>query len=95
MSMRKLLKQAEEMQSRMTKELTETVVEATVGGGVVTVRMNGHKKLLGATIEEDAADDVEMLADLVVLAVNEANRKVDEKLRNQVGSLAASMPNLF
>ncbi len=95
MSMRKLLKQAEEMQSRMTKELTETVVEATVGGGVVTVRMNGHKKLLGVTIEEEAADDVEMLADLVVLAVNEANRKVDEKLRNQVGSLAASMPNLF
>lgn len=95
MSMRKLLKQAEEMQSRMTKELNDTVVEASVGGEAVTVRMNGHKKLLGVTIEEEAMEDREMLADLVVLAVNEASRKVDDKLRNQVGSLAASMPNLF
>lgn len=97
MDMRKLLKQADEMQKKMQRELSSTVTDATVGGGVVSVRMNGHKHLLAVKLDPEAIDpeDAGMLEDLIVAAVNEASRKIDDALKRQVGSLAASMPNLF
>ena len=97
MNMRKLLKQAQEMQEKMQRELGETIVEASVGGGMVTAKMDGHKHLLAIKIERDAIDpdDPSMLEDLVVAAVNEASRKMDETLREKLGSMAAGMPGLM
>lgn len=97
MNMQKLLKQAQEMQEKMQRELGETITEASVGGGIVSVKMDGHKHLLSVKIDPEAMDpeDPEMLEDLLVAAVNEASRKMDETLRHKVGSLATSLPSLF
>lgn len=96
-SIRKLMKQAQEMQDRLQKELAETVVEASVGGGMVTVEMSGHKTLVSVKIEPEVLDpeDPSMLEDLVLAAVNEAVRKVDETLQGKAGALATSMPSIF
>lgn len=96
-SIRKLMKQAQEMQDRLQKELEETVVEASVGGGMVTVKMSGHKKLVSVSIEPEVLDpdDPAMVEDLVLAAVNEAHRKVDETLQGKAGALATSMPSIF
>lgn len=97
MNMQKLLRQAQEMQEKMKRELTETVVETSVGGGLVSVKMDGNKRLVSMAIEPEAADpeDLDMLQDLIIAAVNSANSKVDESLRDKLGSLASGMPNLF
>ena len=85
----KLKKQAQEMQERIAKEMEELEVEATSGGGAVTVVMNGKKQLVGLTIKKEAVDpdDVEMLEDLVKAAFNEAIRRVDEELGQQLGGM--------
>ena len=96
-SMRQLMKQAQEMQERLQRELAETVVEASVGGGMVSVKMSGHKQLVGCKIDPEVMDreDPSMLEDLIVAAVNEAGRKVDEALQSKLGALGAGMPGLF
>jgi DNA-binding YbaB/EbfC family protein len=96
-SMRQLMKQAQEMQERLQKELATTVVEASVGGGMVTVKMSGHKQLVAVKIEPEAMDpeDPSMLEDLIVAAVNEAGRKVEETMQGKMGAMAASLPGLF
>lgn len=96
-SMRKLMKQAQEMQERLQRELAETVVEASVGGGMVTVRMTGHKELVGVKIDPEAMDpeDPEMLEDLVLAAVNEAHRKVESELQGRMGSMASALPGFL
>jgi DNA-binding YbaB/EbfC family protein len=90
MDMRKMLKQAQEMQSRLQEEVDRLEVEATAGGGMVTARMNGKKQLLSIAFKPGAVDpaDLEMLQDLVVAAVNEAVRKVDEALAQRLGGMA-------
>jgi nucleoid-associated protein EbfC len=97
MNIQKLLKQAQQMQGKVQQELSETSVEAAVGGGIVTVRMNGHKQLLEVKIDPEAMDpaDPSMLEDLFLAAVNEANRKVDEVLKEKIGSMAPGIPGLF
>lgn len=96
-SMRQLMKQAQEMQERLQRELAETVVEASVGGGMVTVKMSGHKQLVAVKIDPEAMDkeDPSMLEDLIVAAVNEAGRKIEETMQGKMGSMAASLPGLF
>ncbi|HEX2644413.1 MAG TPA: YbaB/EbfC family nucleoid-associated protein [Thermoanaerobaculia bacterium] len=96
-SMRQLMKQAQEMQERLQKELATTVVETSVGGGMVTVKMSGHKQLVGVKIDPEAIDpnDLPMLEDLIVSAVNEAGRKVDETMQGKMGAMASSLPGLF
>jgi DNA-binding YbaB/EbfC family protein len=96
-SMRQLMKQAQEMQEKLQRELAETVVEASVGGGMVTVKMSGHKQLVGCKIDPEAMDpqDPSMLEDLIVAAVNEAGRKIEETMQGRMGSLASSLPGLF
>lgn len=96
-SMRQLMKQAQEMQERLQRELNEMVVEASVGGGMVTVRMSGHKQLVGVKIDPEAMDkeDPSVLEDLIVAAVNEAGRKVETEMQGRMGSMAASLPGLF
>jgi DNA-binding YbaB/EbfC family protein len=96
-NIRQLMKQAQEMQERMQRELAELVVEASVGGGMVTVKMSGHKQLVSVDLDPEVIDpeDPGMLEDLMVAAFNEATRKVDETLQGRMGSMAAGMPNLF
>jgi len=96
-SMRQLMKQAQEMQERLQRELNEMVVEASVGGGMVTVKMSGHKQLVGVKIDPEAMDptDPSMLEDLIVAAVNEAGRKIEETMQGKMGSMASSLPGLF
>jgi DNA-binding YbaB/EbfC family protein len=83
--MKEMMGQAKEMQAQMDKKLSETVVEAQAGGGVVTVRMNGKKEVLRIKIEPTAmgssADDLELLEDLIAAAVNEAGRKAEEAMK--------------
>ena len=97
-----LLKQAQKMQKRMIEiqeELAMREVEATVGGGVVTAVMNGQQELVSISISPEVVDpdDVEMLEDLVVAAVNEARRKAQELMQEEMGKLTGGMniPGLF
>lgn len=91
--MQQIMKQVQQMQEQLQKQLDELVVEASAGGGMVTVKMNGQKQLIAVRIEPEvfASQDVEMLQDLVVAAVNEATRKVDEQLASRVGNLASGL----
>ena len=97
MNIQKLMKQAQQMQERVQGEMAELVVEATAGGGMVTVRMSGHKQLVGVTIDPEVVDpeDPALLGDLVLAAVNEAGRKVDEALQAKLGGMAGAAPGLF
>jgi DNA-binding YbaB/EbfC family protein len=92
-NMQQILKQAQKMQERLQKQMEDLIVDASAGGGMVTVKMNGQKQLLSVTIEPDAlgAGDREMLQDLILAAVNEANRKVEEQIQGQLGSLAGGL----
>jgi DNA-binding YbaB/EbfC family protein len=84
-----MMKQAQEMQEKMQREMDQIRVDATVGGGMVTVLMSGTKDLLEVKIDAEMLKnaDVEMLQDMIVAAVNEAGRKVDEKLKGQLGAM--------
>ena len=90
----KMLKQAQKMQERIQRELGETTVEAAVGGDIVTIKMNGHKQVLGVKIDPEAMDpeDPGMLEDLVLAAINEATRKVDDTLQKKIGSMMPGLP---
>ncbi|MFL6201302.1 MAG: YbaB/EbfC family nucleoid-associated protein [Thermoanaerobaculia bacterium] len=96
-SMRQLMKQAQEMQERLQRELNELIVEASVGGGMVTVRMSGHKQVVSVKIDPEAMDkdDPSMLEDLIVAAINEAGRKVEETMQGKMGAMASNLPGLF
>ncbi len=93
MNIQQMMKQAQEMQDRLQRELSETEVEATAGGGMVTVAMNGQKQILRMTIDPDVVskDDVEMLQDLIVAAVNDAQRKVDETVAGKMGGMMGGL----
>lgn len=101
-NMNNMIRQAQKMQEEMLKaqeELGEKTVEASVGGGVVTVVANGKKELVSVTIKPEAVDpdDVEMLQDLIVSAVNEAMRKADEMAASSMSRITGGMniPGLF
>jgi len=97
-----IMKQAQQMQvkmARLQEELAGREVEATAGGGMVTARVNGRQQVLGITIDPAAVDpeDVEMLQDLVVAAVNEAIKKSQDMAQQEMGKLTGGMnlPGLF
>jgi hypothetical protein len=91
--MQQILKQVQQFQEQLQKQLDELVVEAAAGGGMVAVKMNGQKQLHEVRIDPEifASQDLEMLQDLILVAVNEAARKVDEQLSSQVGNLAGGL----
>ena len=96
MDMRKMMKQAQQMQSKMEeakKELANKTVEASAGGGMVSVVANGNQEIVELDINPDAVDpdDVEMLEDLVVAACNEAMRKVDEMTSKEMSKVTGGM----
>ena len=99
MNPKQLMKQVQQMQEQMQQRMAELRVEGSAGGGMVKATMDGAKNLLAVVIEKDAVDpnDVEMLQDLVVAAVNEAARKVDEEMQGQIGAMTGGMkiPGLF
>ena len=99
MNPQQLMKQAQQMQERMQKQMAEMKVEATAGGGMVTVTMNGAKQVLAVKIDPEAVskDDVEMLQDLILAAVNDGYRKVDEAVQKQMSGLMGGMkiPGMF
>jgi nucleoid-associated protein EbfC len=88
-NMEQMMKQAQVMQQKMQKEMDELRVEASAGGGVVTVQMKGNHEIIGIKIDPDAVKDgdVEMLQDMILAAANEANRKVDEAMKGKLGGM--------
>jgi len=99
MNIQQMMKQAQQMQEKMQKQMAEMKVEATAGGGMVTVTMNGAKQVLGLKIDPEAVskEDVEMLQDLILAAINDAQRKVDEALQKQMSGMMGGMkiPGMF
>lgn len=93
MDIQTMMKQAQEMQERLKKQMTELRVEATAGGGMVTVAVNGAKQLESIRIDPEivSREDVEMLQDLIVAAVNDAGRKVDEQLGQSMSGLMGGL----
>jgi len=90
---RKLMKQLQQAQERIQSEIAAIVVEASAGGGVVKVEMDGQKQLRSVKIDPEVVskEDVEMLQDLVLAAVNEACRKVDDTVKDKVGGLTGGL----
>jgi DNA-binding YbaB/EbfC family protein len=88
-----MMRQAKQLQDRLQREMSTMTVEGAAGGGMVTVVVNGHKHVQKLTIDPEAIskDDVDMLQDLIVAAVNDALRKVDEELKSKVGGLMGSL----
>jgi DNA-binding YbaB/EbfC family protein len=93
MNIQQMMKQAQQMQDKLQKQMAEQKVEATAGGGMVTVVMNGAKQLLSLKIDPEAVskEDVEMLQDLILAAINDAQRKVDEAMQQQMGGMMGGL----
>lgn len=93
--MKEMMGQAKQMQEQVERKLSETVVEASSGGGVVTVRMNGKKEVLRLKIEPSAigsaGSDLELLEDLITAAVNEAGRRADEAMKASVAGMMGGL----
>jgi DNA-binding YbaB/EbfC family protein len=99
MNIQQMMKQAQQMQERMQKQMEEMRIEASSGGGMVTVVMNGSKQVLSLKIDPEAVskDDVDMLQDLILAALNDAHRKADEGMAKQMQGMMGGMkiPGLF
>ena len=95
-ALQQILTQFRQMQENLQKQVENVHVEASAGGGMVTVRMNGQKQLTEIRIDPEifAGKDQELLQDLVRAAVNEASRRVDEELANQMKNLSGGIPGL-
>jgi DNA-binding YbaB/EbfC family protein len=93
MNINQMMKQAQQMQERLQKQMAELRIEATAGGGMVTVTVDGLKHLHKVTIDPEvvSSDDVEMLQDLILAAVNDALRKVDESVQKQMSGLMGGL----
>jgi hypothetical protein len=90
-NMQAMMKQAEQMQKKMQEEIALIRVEASAGGGMVTVKMDGKKNVTGVKIDSEVAGDVEMLQDMVMAAFNEASKKVDDATQEKMGGLLGGM----
>lgn len=97
-NMQAMMKQAQQMQQKLQEEIEAIRVEASSGGGMVTVKMDGQKRCLGVTIDPEAAGDAEMLQDMVMAAFNEAHKKVEEQSQSKMSGMLGGMglpPGLF
>ena len=91
--MQQMMRQAQQMQEKMQQEIGQIRVEASAGGGMVTVHMDGQKNMLAVKIDPEVAGDIEMLQDMVVAASNEAVKKVDEQIKGKLGGMLP--PGMF
>jgi DNA-binding YbaB/EbfC family protein len=89
MNIQQMMKQAQQMQERLQKQMTELRVDGNAGGGMVTVTINGAKQVLSITIDPEVVskEDVVMLQDLIVAAINDAQRKADEAMQQNLGGM--------
>jgi len=95
-ALQQMLSRLRQVQEDLQRQVNSVAVEASAGGGMVTVKMNGQKQVLDVKIEAEvyASKDQEMLQDLLRAAVNEASRRVDEELANQMRNLAGGIPGM-
>src|SRR6266581_3855756 len=97
-NMQAMMQQAQKMQERMQEEVAQIRVEATAGGGMVAVKMDGQKNVLGVKIDPEVAGDVEMLQDMVMAACNEAHKKVDDETKQKMSGMLGGLglpPGMF
>ena len=95
-ALQQMLSRLRQVQEDLQRQVNSVAVEASAGGGMVTVKMNGQKQVLDVKIESEvfSSKDQEMLQDLIRAAVNEASRRVDDELATQMKSLAGGLPGL-
>ena len=93
MNINQMMKQAQQMQERLQQQMADMRVEASAGGGMVTVVVNGNKQIQSLRIDPEVVskEDVEMLQDLILAAINDANRKAEEQLSKQMSGLMGGM----
>jgi DNA-binding YbaB/EbfC family protein len=97
-NMQQMMRQAQQVQEKLQQEIALIRVEASAGGGMVTVHMDGQKNLLAVKIEPEVAGDLEMLQDMIVAAANEAVKKVDGEIQQKMGGMLGGMglpPGMF
>ena len=97
-NMQQMMRQAQQMQEKLQQEIAQIRVEATAGGGMVTIKMDGQKNMLAVKIDPEVAGDVEMLQDMILAAAGEAVKKVDEQIQGKMGGMLGGMglpPGLF
>src|SRR6476619_5077880 len=93
MNIQQMMKQAQQMQATLQKQMAELRVEGGAGGGMVTVVINGTKQVQSLKIDPEVVskDDVEMLQDLIVAAINDAQRKADEAMAQKMGGMMGGL----
>ena len=97
-NMQQMMRQAQQMQEKMQQEIALIKVDATAGGGMITVQMDGQKNLLSVKIDPEVAGDVEMLQDMIVAACGEAVKQVEAQIQQKMGGMLGGMglpPGLF
>ncbi|MGA7683398.1 MAG: YbaB/EbfC family nucleoid-associated protein [Terriglobales bacterium] len=96
-NLQEMMQQAKQQAEILQKKMEQTVVETSSGGGSVTVKMDGRKQVLSIKIDPEAvkAGDVEMLQDLVIAAINEAGRKVDETMKSSLGGMLGGLGGIL
>ena len=97
-NMQQMMRQAQQMQEKLQQEIAQMKVEATAGGGMIAVQMDGQKNLLSVKIDPEVAGDVEMLQDMIVAACSEATKKIDAEIQQKMGGMLGGMglpPGMF
>jgi DNA-binding YbaB/EbfC family protein len=97
-NMQQMMRQAQQMQEKLQQEIALIRVEATAGGGMVSIKMDGQKNILAVKIDPEVAGDVEMLQDMIVAAASEAMKKVEEQIQGKMGGMLGGMglpPGMF
>ena len=97
-NMQQMMRQAQQMQEKMQREVAEIKVTATAGGGMITVTMDGQKNILAIKIDPEVAGDVEMLQDMILAACGEAMKQVEAQIQQKMGGVLGGMglpPGLF
>jgi DNA-binding YbaB/EbfC family protein len=97
-NMQGMMQQAQKMQQKLQEEIALIRIEASAGGGMVTIHMDGHKNVIGVKIDPEAAGDAEMLQDLVMAACNEAVKKVEEESKKKMSGMLGGLglpPGMF
>ena len=90
-NMQNMMKQAQQMQQKLQEQIAAIRVEASAGGGMISVKMDGQKNVLAVKIDPEVAGDVEMLQDMVMAAFNEASKKVDEEAQSKMGGMLGGL----
>ncbi len=97
-NMQSMMKQAQQMQEKLQEQVAAIRVEGTAGGGMVGIKMDGHKNVLSVKIDAEVAGDVEMLQDMIMAAFNDAAKKVDDQAQAKMGGMLGGLglpPGMF